>query len=152
MPEPITMAIAAFGAIKTAVGAGKSIAELGKDIGTLFDAIDDCRYAHTRKKDSVFTGSANEQALDTFVKLQEAKDLENNLREIIIATRGFNAWQELIALRSQIRRERKEQQEALERQREERFDAIVMYGIVGVIVLVLSGLAILILLGMTGRI
>ena len=49
-------------------------------------------------------------------------------------------------------RERKEQQEALERQREERFDAIVMYGIVGVIVLVLSGLAILILLGMTGRI
>ena len=152
MPEPITMAIAAFGAIKTAVGAGKSIAELGKDIGTLFDAIDDCRNAHTKKKDSVFTGSANEQALDTFVKLQEAKDLENNLREIIIATRGFNAWQELIALRSQIRRERKEQQEALERQQEERFDAIVMYSIIGVVLLIFLGLGTLILLGMTGRI
>jgi len=152
MPEPITMAITAFGAIKAAVGAGKSIAELGKDIGTLFDAIDDCRNAHTKKKDSVFTGSANEEALDTFVKLQEAKDLENNLREIIIATRGFNAWQELIALRGQIRRERKEQQEELERRREERFDTIVMYGMAGVVLIVLLGITALILLGTTGKI
>jgi len=152
MPEPITMAITAFGAIKAAVGAGKSIAELGKDIGTLFDAIDDCRNAHTKKKDSVFTGSANEEALDTFVKLQEAKDLENNLREIIIATRGFNAWQELIALRGQIRRQRKEQQEQEEKLKTERFEAFLLYSTIGFVLLFVVGIITLILLGMTGKI
>ena len=33
--------------------------------------------------------------METFVNLQRAKDAEEELRQIVIATRGFSAWGEL---------------------------------------------------------
>ena len=41
MMEPISVAVAAFGAIKAGVSAGKELHSLGKQVGQLFDAIDE---------------------------------------------------------------------------------------------------------------
>lgn len=101
----VGVAVAAFQALKSGISAGKDLHNMTKDIGKLWDSIDDINTAHNKKKSSTFK-SVNEEALDTFVAKQKAKDIEDELRQIIIMTRGINAWQELIKIRATIRKER----------------------------------------------
>ena len=116
--DPISIALASFSAVKAGVAAGKEITSLAKDLGSLFDAIDEVKGDHEKKRSSIFS-SANEEALDTFVARKQAEDLENQLREIIIATRGYSAYQELINLRKDIRVQRKKELEDKRKRSEE---------------------------------
>ena len=109
--EPISVAMAAVAAIKSGVSLGKDISSLGSEVGKLWGAIDEINGAQKKKKKSFFR-SVNEEALDTFMAKQKAKDLEDELRQIISFTRGPSAWQELLRLRGQIRKERQEEKEA----------------------------------------
>jgi|TARA_R110000787_G_scaffold217060_1_gene325967 transcription initiation factor TFIIIB Brf1 subunit/transcription initiation factor TFIIB len=106
MPDPLSIAIASFTAIKAGVSAGKEIQSLAKDIGSLWDSIDAVKNDHSKKKNSVLHLSANEEAMETFIAKKRADDMENELRNIVIMTRGLNAWQELIQLRVQIKKDR----------------------------------------------
>jgi len=47
--------------------------------------------------------TVEEEALTTFMDKKKAQDLEDNLRQIIIYSRGPNAWQELLKLRVEIK-------------------------------------------------
>lgn len=142
--DPISIAAASFAAIKSGVAAGKQIQELGKEIGKLWGAIDQARADHTSAQNSPFRGSSEEEAMDTFISLQKAKDFEDQLRSIILETRGFGAWQELIKLRGEIKeRKRKEQlqRQVARRQRIESIGKIVLIllsacAVTGLIVLV----------------
>ena len=113
--EPISVAMAAVAAIKSGVSLGKDISSLGKEVGQLWGAIDEINGKHTKKKRRVF-GSVNEEALDTFMAKKKAEDLEDELRQIITYTRGVSAWQELLRLRGQIKKQRQEEAEARKRQ------------------------------------
>ena len=99
--EPISVALTAFTAIKAGVTAGKEISSLAGDLGKLWDACDAANAKHSKKRNSQFNMSANEEALSTFVAKQQAKDLEDELRELIIYTRGQSAWHELLQLRAE---------------------------------------------------
>ena len=123
MAEPITICIAAFTAIKTAVSAGREIQSLGSDIGKLFDGIDAIRSDHNKAKSNPFK-SANEEAMETFIAKQKADDMENELRQIVLATRGAVAWAELIQLRVDIRRKRKEEAIALQKRKAKFWDEV----------------------------
>tara|TARA_R100000951_G_C2620067_1_gene174177 strand:+ start:418 stop:882 length:465 start_codon:yes stop_codon:yes gene_type:complete len=103
MVDPLT----AFAAIKGGIAAGKQLHSMTKDIAAFFDSVDGAKANHTKKKSSIFA-SANEEALDTFMKQQQAKDAEEQLKELITNTRGYTAYQELLSLRREIRLERKE--------------------------------------------
>ena len=94
-----------FTAIKAGVSAGREMTSLAKDVGKLFDAIDDIRNDHNKAKSSPFK-SANEEAMETFIAKKKAEDIESQLRQIVIATRGMNGWQELQQLRVKIRQDR----------------------------------------------
>ena len=118
--EPISVALTAFTAIKTGLTAGKEISSLAGDLGKLWDACDAANAKHSKKRNSQFNMSANEEALSTFVAKQQAKDLEDELRELIIYTRGQSAWHELLQLRADIKRERKEAELLAKTQREEK--------------------------------
>jgi len=120
-------------------------------LGALFDAIDGAKKDHDKKKNSLFS-SANEEALDTFVKRKQADDIENQLREIVIATRGFSAWQELIELRKEIRVRRKKEQEEREKRREKLWENILLFGLVTLLVVFTGGLALIVLLAYLGKI
>lgn len=116
--EPISAAMAAVAAIKTGVKLGRDISSMGRDVGKLWGAIDEVNATHAKKKKNPFN-SVEEEAMDTFMAKTKAADLEKELREIIIATRGLNAWQELIRLRGEIRlRQRKEKEEKQRRRRQ----------------------------------
>ncbi len=109
MIDPFT----ALAAVKSAVSAGKELVNVTKQIGEFFDGVDDLRAAHEKKKNSLFSGS-DENAMETFVNLQRARDAEEELRQIVIATRGFSAWGELQAIRVQaekIEKQRLKQRE-----------------------------------------
>jgi len=147
MVDPLT----AFAAIKAAVSAGQELINVTKQIGEFFDGVDDLRNKHNKKKDSAFSGD-DENAMETFVALQKARDAEDELRQLIIHLRGYSAWQELIAIRARVRRERKEREEEQARLKAERIEGLVIWGSVGLILVLVTGFAIVILLGITGRI
>jgi hypothetical protein len=147
MVDPLT----AFAAIKAAVSAGQELVNVTKQIGEFFDGVDDLRNKHNKKKNSAFS-SEDENAMETFVALQKAKDAEEELRQIVIATRGYSAWQELLSIRARVRREKKEREEEQARLKAERFESLVIWGSIGLILTLVTGFAIVVLLGVTGRI
>ena len=57
---------------------------------------------------------------------KQAEDLESQLREIVISTRGISAWQELLRLRADIKRERKEAARVAALERQERQEFLVL--------------------------
>ena len=130
MIDPLT----ALAAIKTGITAGKSIMTMSKEISGFFDSVDNAKKQHQKKKNSVFS-TANEEAMDTWMQKQQAEEAEAALRELITATRGFHAYQDLLKIRRDTLRERKEQERREAREAEERQEQIILIslGIVGVI-------------------
>ena len=107
--------MASFAAIKTGVKLGKDISSLGKDLGKMWTAIDDAKNTHAQATKG--KGSAQEKALSTYIAAVKARDLEEQLRSIIIDTRGFKGWNELQAIRQQVMKEEREgRYRALKRQ------------------------------------
>lgn len=125
--DPITIATAAFAAIKTGVSVGKDLQSLAGDIGKLWGAIDQINDEHNSEK-SKRRGSVEEQALQTFIAKKKAEDMEDALRQIIYATRGINGWNELVRLRAQIRKERLEEKHR-QQKRVEEIKEIIMAGV-----------------------
>ena len=148
--DPITAGMAAFSAIKAGVSAGKEIASLGKEIGSLFDSIDQCKNAHNKKKGSSF--SANEEALDSFVAKKKAEDMENELRAIVIHARGYSAWQELLKMRAETRKQRKAAAEKAAKARQKKIENFIIYGSITAILAMTLGFAAIILLAQQGKI
>ena len=136
--DPLTI----FAGVKAGISAGKEIASLAKDLGSLFDAIDSAKSSHEKKKGSPFS-SANEEALDTFVKRKQADDIEEQLRAIVISTRGFSAWNELLALRKDIRVKKKNDLAAKKKKQQELFDQIVLWGCIILLVVLTAGFGLL---------
>ena len=71
-----------------------------------------------KKKKSRFA-TIEEEALETWIIKKKAEDMEDELRRFISATYGPSAWQEIIRMQAQIRKDRLEAQELLKKQREE---------------------------------
>ena len=134
MIDPLT----AFAAIKGGISAGKQLHSMSKEIAGFFDSVDDAKKAHAKKKSSMFA-SANEEAMDTFLKRQAAIDAEQQLRELIIATRGYSAYQELLKLRKEIIRDRKEAERLAKIEKQEQQELIMLISVSLLLVLVVGG-------------
>lgn len=133
MIDPLT----AFAAVKGGIAAGKQLHSMSKEIAGFFDSVDNAKKAHEKKKSSMFA-SSNEEAMDTWMKKQQAIDAEAQLRELIVNTRGFSAYQDLLKIRRDTLRERKEaeRQAALEKQEMQEMIAIVFVSMLLVILLI----------------
>ena len=99
--------LSALAMVKGGISAGRTIASMSKELSSFFDSVDGAKKDHEKKKQSPFS-STNEEALDTFMKRQQAKQAEEELREFIVNTIGYSAYQELLKLRKEISQERKE--------------------------------------------
>ena len=136
MIDPLT----AFAAIKGGISAGKQLHSMSKEIAGFFDSVDNAKKTHEKKKNSLFA-SANEEAMDTWMQKQQAIEAEKELRELIVNTRGFSAYQDLLKLRREISKERKERErkEAKEREEQQELVAIVMVVLVFIIGMAAAG-------------
>jgi hypothetical protein len=146
MVDPFT----ALAAVKAAVSAGQELVNVTKQIGEFFEGVDELRAKHEKKKNSVFS-SSDENSMETFVNLQRAKDAEQNLREIIISTRGFSAWGELQAIRVQARKDRKAKIEAERKRKQKLIERIIIYGGSAIAISILIGIAVVVILAQQGR-
>ena len=130
--------LSALAMVKGGISAGKTIASMSKELAGFFDSVDGAKKAHEKKKQSPFS-SSSEEALSTFMKRQQAKQAEEELREFIVNNLGYSAYQELLKLRREIAAERKEAERQAKLEAERMKENAEMAFIAVVIFLLLSG-------------
>jgi preprotein translocase subunit Sss1 len=137
----ISIATGAFNAVKSAIGAGRDIEDMAGTLGKWMGAVSDIKKAEEmNKKPPLFkkvfaSGSVEEEAMQIFMAKKKAEDMREELRQIIVATRGPSAWDELIKTEASIRKKR---QETIYAQAERRKQLIEILA-VGALVLVIGG-------------
>jgi hypothetical protein len=143
MIDPISAlatATSAFNLIKKGFSVGRDVESMGKDLGRWMGAMSDLKKAHEyTQKPPLFkkifqAGSVEEEAMAAFMAKKKAEDMRDELRQIISFTRGPSAWQELINMEAQIRKDR---QKAIYDQKERRRKAI-EYTLAGILILIAS--------------
>ena len=119
--DPVTAFGVATTAYKTIVAGfkvGKQVENMSKDLGRWMGAIQAVKEGHNKKKNRIF-GSVEEEALETFAMKKKAIAMENELRNFVNLNYGPNAWNEVIRIQAEIRKQKKEAQiEAQQRQRQ----------------------------------
>jgi len=142
--DPVTAiagATAAFNAIKSGFSVGRDIESMAGDLGRWMSHVSDLKKAEDmNKKPPLFkklfqAGSVEEEALQILMAKKKAADMRDQLRQIIVATRGPSAWDELIKTEGDIRRKR---QEAIYAQQERRQQVLEIVGI-GFLMIVIAG-------------
>ena len=146
--DPITafgVATTAFNAIKKGFQVGRDVESMSKDLGRWMGAIQDVKEGHNKKKNRVF-GSVEEEALETFAIKKKAIAMENDLRNFVNLSYGPNAWNEVIRIQADIRKQKKEAIEEAKRKQAQMIENIILgvlvvffLGVVGAILyLILS--------------
>lgn len=160
MIDPITAlgaASAAFNAVKSAVSAGRDIEDMAGALGKWMGAVADIKKAEEiNKKPPLFkklfqAGSVEEEAMQIFMAKKKAEDMREQLRQIIIHTRGLSAWDELVRTEVNIRKQRQETIYA-QKERQQLFFEWISLGLLGIVVVgAIGGLLYLGYLRKTGQ-
>ena len=142
MIDPITAvatATAAFNTIKSGFQMGRDVEGMAADLGRWMGAVSDIKKAEElNQKPPLFkklfaAGSVEEEAMTIFMAKKKAEDMRDQLKQIIIFSRGHSAWDELLRTEADIRKKR---QKAIYDQEEYRRKVLewVALSIVGIMV------------------
>ena len=127
MLDPVSITTA-YTAVKKGIEVGKDITQLMSEIGSLWSAIEEVETGYRKEKQN--KKSVEEEALDLFAAKCAAKDAEENLRNIVIATRGFNAWNDMMRMRIDLRKKRKQLAAQKAQEKKELLETIMIIGAV----------------------
>jgi hypothetical protein len=155
MLDPVSAlatASAAFNVIKKGFEVGRDIEQMAGDLGRWMGAMSDLSEAEHQIKNppifkKLFAGKSVEQeAMEIFAAKKKAEQMREELKQYIQWSLGTRAWDELIRMEGQIRKER---QETLYNQarRRQKFVEILTIGIAISIGIVLLTTAALVLKG-----
>jgi len=117
MVDPVSaMAIAgaAFSALKKGVSIGRDIESMGRDLSRWMGAVSDIDRAHHEAKNppifkKIFNAKSVEQeAIELFTQKKQLQNQRDELRKLISSMCGPNAWQELLRMEAEIRKQRRE--------------------------------------------
>lgn len=140
MIDPVTAlatASTAFNLIKKGFSAGRDIESMGADLGRWMGAVSDIKKSEEySKKPPLFkklfaAGSVEEEALQSLMAKKKAEDMREQLKQIIMFSRGPSAWDELLRTEANIRKKR---QEAIYAQAERRQKVIEICAIIFLII------------------
>jgi len=135
--DPISLlgiATTAFTTIKKGFEFGRDAESMIKDIGRFMHSIDDLKHTHDKSKKRKF-GSVEEESLETYVALKKARKMEDELRNFMIATYGVNAWNDILRIQAQLRKERQEEIARRKKERDEMLKiGFVFLTILGVVI------------------
>lgn len=154
MIDPITAiagATAAFNAIKSGFSVGRDIENMAGDLGRWMNCVSDLKKAEEQnKKPPLFkklfqSGSVEEEAMHIFMAKKKTEDMRDQLRQIIVATRGPSAWDELIKTEADIRKKRQNMIYAQQELRQKWIEGIAVTGLILLIVCFLGFMAYLFL-------
>ena len=117
MVDPVTAiaaATTAFNAIKKGFQFGRDVESMSGDLGRWMGAVSDIDKADQyAKKPPLFkklfnAGSVEEEALNAFMAKKKAQDMRDELKNIIVFSRGPNAGNELLKTEADIRVKRQQ--------------------------------------------
>ena len=119
-PATIALATSAFGLIKRGFAAGREIESMAKDVSRWMGACHDIEKAHSKAKSRRFGRSVEEEALETWAALKKVKQQREELRLYMLSINP-QAWNELVRLEGQIRKQRQREEEERRQRQEEIF-------------------------------
>lgn len=117
-PATIALATSAFGLIKRGFAAGREIESMAKDVSRWMGACHDIEKAHGKAKSRRFGRSVEEEALETWAALKKVKQQREELRLYMLSINP-QAWNELVRLEGQIRKQRQREEEERRQRQEE---------------------------------
>ena len=142
MVDPISamaLASSAFATLKKGISIGRELESMGKSLSTWMSAVSDIDRAHHEAKNppifkKLFSGKSVEQeAIELFTQKKQLENQRDELRKLISSILGPNAWQELIRMERDIRKQR---QDTLYAQREARKHFIEVVAIIGLAIII----------------
>ena len=144
MIDPVTAiagATAAFNAIKSGFSVGRDIESMAGDLGRWMNCVSDLKKSEEmNKKPPLFkklfqAGSVEEEAMTIFMAKKKTEDMREQLKQIIIMSRGLSAWDELLRTEADIRKKR----QAMIYAQEERRRQVMEWCAIGLLVIVIVG-------------
>lgn len=117
MIDPVTAlatASSAFSLLKKGFAIGRDIESMASDLGRFMGAVSDIAKAEELSKKPpifkklIFKGSVEQEAIEAFMAKKKAQDMREELRTLILYTRGQSAWDELVKMEGQIRKQRQD--------------------------------------------
>ena len=117
MIDPISavgMATAAYNGIKSAIATGKEISEMGSTLNQWATSIADLDFAHKQAENPPFfkkmfgASDIQQNALEVWAQKQKAQEMRNELRSYISLYYGPSAWDEIVRIEAQMRKDRKQ--------------------------------------------
>ena len=153
--DPVTISVAvgvaskAFSAIKAGFAAGRDIEQMSGDIGRWMGAVSDVDNAEKQAKNPPLfgklfkAGSIEEAALSAFAAKKKLEEQRYELKTFLNLTHGPGAYEELLAMEGQIRKERQQtvyKQQQLQRQIVEGITWFIVIAIIGGFVVGVAGI------------
>ena len=117
MLDPVSAlatASTAFSVIKKGFEVGRDIEQMAGDISRWMSAMSDLSEAeHQAKNPPIFkklfaSKSIEQEAIEIFAAKKKAENMREELKQYISWTMGQSAWEELIRMEGQIRKQRQE--------------------------------------------
>ena len=141
--DPVTIiggATVAFNALKKGFQFGKDLQDMSGQLTQWASSMSDLAYLEQKNKNppwwkALNGGSVEAEALEIFTAKRKAESMRKELKDWISFSMGPSAWDELVATEGKIRKQKKEQ----EYRKAEIQEAIVTWGLSGLILLVGAG-------------
>jgi len=138
--DPVTIiggATVAFNALKKGFQVGKDLQAMSGQLTQWASSMSDLAYLEQKNKNppwwkALNGGSVEAEALEIFTAKKKAESMRKELKDWISFSMGPSAWDELVATEGRIRKQKKEQ----EYRKAEIQEAIITWGISGVILLI----------------
>ena len=137
----VAIAGAAFSAIKKGFAFGRDMESMSQDLGRWMGAMSDIKKCEEQAnkpplfKKLFFAGSVEEEALNTFMAKKKAEDMREELKRLIMFTRGQSAWNELLKTEADIRKKRQKMIYDQEERRRKLVEGI----LIAILVLIVGG-------------
>ena len=115
MIDPITacgLATSAFNAIKQGIAVGRDLQDMTGQLSQWGKAFSDFTYAEEKSKNPPwysFKGSDSETAIQIFAEKKKMENMRNEIKSFISWNYGPSAWEEVLAIEAQMRKQRKEE-------------------------------------------
>jgi len=126
----ISLATTAFNGIKSAINTGKDIQSMGAQLGQWGKAISDLDFAHQKAQKppwyKALGGGVEANVMEIWTHKQKAKEMREELRSYISALYGPSAWDEIVHMEVQMRKERREAVYAAQEKKEAIVNAILV--------------------------
>ena len=146
--DPVTIiggATVAFNALKKGFQVGKDLQDMSGQLTQWAGAMSDLSFMEQKNKNppwwkALNGGSVEAEALEIFTAKKKAEAMRQELKDWISFSMGPSAWDELVATEGRIRKQKKEQ----EYRKAEMIEAIITWGVTGL--LLVSGIGAIILI------